>query len=311
MTSAPTTDPAAAADTLPGRVVVITNQSAGAGEESKADQIRKAFAGLGVDLEVVEAEGSELTDAARRAAAAGARVVVAAGGDGTVNAVATALVGTATPLGVLPMGTLNHFAKDAGVPLDLAEAAALIASGSARVVDHATVNGRVFLNNSSIGVYPLMVRDREHQQSRLKRSKWWAMLLAAIALFRRFPTFAVELRVAGKVMPCRTPAVLIGNNVYALDVTALGTRDALDAGTLAIYVVRTRTRWSALGLMSSALFGRLEEHDLFDVHESDELLLTVEQPSVDVSLDGEVMKLEPPLEYRIIKRTLHVIAPAP
>ncbi len=307
MTTTPTPESAA----LPGRVVVITNQSAGAGEASKADQIREAFAGLAVELEVVEAEGSDLTDAARRAAAAGARVVVAAGGDGTVNAVASALVGTSTPLGVLPMGTLNHFSKDAGIPLDLAEAAALIASGSARALDHATVNGRVFLNNSSIGVYPLMVRDREKQQSRLKRSKWWAMLLAAIGMFRRFPTFAVKLRVDGQVMPCRTPAVFVGNNVYALDVTSLGTRATLDAGTLGIYVARVRTRWSAVGLMFSALIGRLEDHDLFDVRESEELRIEVEEAQLDVSLDGEVVKLQAPLEYRIVKRALQVVVPPP
>lgn len=292
-------------------IIVITNESAGTDNDDKVATIREAFAVLGAEVEIVEAKGSELTAAARDAATKGARVVVAAGGDGTVNAVAAALVGSSTPLGVLPMGTLNHFAKDAGIPLDLAEAAALIVSGAAAAVDLASVNDRIFINNSSIGVYPLMVRDREKQQSRFKRSKWWAMIRASVTIFKRFPTFGVRMTVDGKTVHYQTPAVMVGNNVYALDVRMLGTREKLDGGVLAVYAVRTRTRWKALTLVLSALFSKLEEHDLFDVAHTEALSMDTTHAQLDVSLDGEVVRLGTPLNYQIMNRALQVVLPPP
>ncbi|MDP9258013.1 MAG: diacylglycerol kinase family lipid kinase, partial [Actinomycetota bacterium] len=95
--------------------------------------------------------------------------------DGTVSAVAAALAGTSTPMLVLPAGTLNHFARDLGVPLDPAEAALLVRDGARRQVDVAEVNGRVFVNNSSIGAYPIAVALRERLQDNGARGKWRAM----------------------------------------------------------------------------------------------------------------------------------------
>jgi len=293
-------------------IVVITNKGAGSGPDTdKVAQISEAFAALRVEAHIVEVEGADITTAARDAVVRGARVVVAAGGDGTVNAVAGALVGSSTPLGVLPMGTLNHFAKDAGIPGDLADAAALIVRGNAGAVDVASVNDRIFINNSSIGVYPLMVRDREKQQSRFKRSKWWAMIRASLAIFKRFPTFGVRMTVDGKTVHYQTPAVMVGNNIYALDVRMLGTREKLDGGVLAVYAVRTRTRWKALTLVLSALLSKLEEHDLFDVAHTEALSMDTKHTHLDVSLDGEVVRLGTPLHYKIMKRALQVILPPP
>jgi diacylglycerol kinase family enzyme len=105
--------------------------------------------------------GKSLREAAARAVAdPTCAVVVAGGGDGTVNAVAGVLAGTEKPLGVLPLGTLNHFAKDLGIPHEVERAVQLLGTGAPRRVDVAEVNGRVFVNNSSIGVYPLAVRER-------------------------------------------------------------------------------------------------------------------------------------------------------
>ncbi|MBA2291319.1 MAG: NAD(+)/NADH kinase [Gemmatimonadales bacterium] len=288
-------------------IVVITNKAAGTGEGDRVTAITEAFAGSGATPSILEADGPDLTDTARKAIASGARVVVAAGGDGTVNAIATAVIESGAVLGVLPMGTLNHFAKDAGIPLELPDAARAIVEGEAINVDVGTVNERIFLNNSSIGVYPLMVRERDRQRSRLARSKWWAMVRSSLALFRRFPTLTVGITADGRTSRCRTPAVLLGNNVYEFSSRGLGTRDALDAGRLGLYVVRSRTPWSALGLFVNALFRRLDADGLCDVSTCQAVTLEPQAASLDVSLDGEVVKLQAPLEYGIRPKALRLI----
>lgn len=289
-------------------IVVITNKGAGTGgDESRIEKIREAFAVHNTTVEIIEVDGGELTKAASDAIARGAGKVVAAGGDGTVNTVAAAVVGSDIPLGVLPMGTLNHFAKDAKIPLDLAEAAGLILTGSVRRVDVASVNDRIFINNSSIGLYPLMVRDRDKQRSKLKRSKWWAMIKACAAIFKRFPTFGVRMTIDGATKHYHTPAVFVGNNVYKLELFHLGTRDALDRGLLSVYAVRTLTRWRTVALVFSMIFARLEDHALFDTAQVEEMWLETKRHTLDVSLDGEVVRMHTPLHYKIMKHSLNVI----
>ncbi|MEO5825154.1 MAG: diacylglycerol kinase family protein [Gemmatimonadales bacterium] len=290
-------------------IVVITNKAAGTEEGDRVALIKAAFEGSGVTPRIVEAEGPDLTDAARVAITSGARIVVAAGGDGTVNAIATAVIDSEAALGVLPMGTLNHFAKDAGIPLELPDAARLIAIGETSAVDIATVNDRIFLNNSSIGVYPLMVRERDRQRSRLSRSKWWAMVRASLDLFRRFPTFTVGVTADGRTSKARTPAVLVGNNTYEFSSRGLGTRAALDAGELSLFVVKTRTPWMTVKLLLNALLRRLDADGLCDVSACKSVGLEPEVKSVDVSLDGEVVKLQAPLEYQIKPKALRLIRP--
>ncbi|MEA3203922.1 MAG: hypothetical protein QOI63_1602, partial [Thermoplasmata archaeon] len=167
---------------------MLANCAAGGGEpeERRTRAIAAAFAAVGVAAEVRCVPGAALPDAAKQAVDDGARTVVAAGGDGTVGAVAGAVAGTSAHLGILPLGTLNHFAKDAGVPLALADAARVVATGTGRRVDVAEVNGRVFVNNSSIGLYPRAVRERERLRSAAP-SKALATLGAAWSVLRRRP----------------------------------------------------------------------------------------------------------------------------
>ena len=152
-----------------------------------------------------------MTAAARRALADGAEAVVAGGGDGTINAVASVLAGSGVAFGVLPLGTLNHFAKDLGIPLALDEAVRNVAEGKPMQVDVGQVNERIFLNNSSLGLYPDIVRDREKQQRRLGRGKWPAAAWATIAALRRYPFLSVRLTIDGAQHARSTPFVFIGS----------------------------------------------------------------------------------------------------
>ena len=139
------------------RAVTLVNKGGGSFAKGAAERIEKALAEAGVGSEIVEVEGKDCAARAADHVKQGAELIIAAGGDGTMSAVAGELAESKAAMGILPLGTLNHFARDLGIPNDLGEAAKLIAAGHTRQVDVADVNGRTFVNNASIGLYPLMV----------------------------------------------------------------------------------------------------------------------------------------------------------
>jgi len=303
-----------AATSAPVRVEIILNASAGSGGQEEA---RATLAEIFAETERWEARvslaesGAEIVELARRAAAdADVQIVVAGGGDGTVNAVASELVGTDKRLGVLPLGTLNHFAKDLGIPLDLEGAARNIVEGETVRVDVGEVNGRIFINNSSLGLYPSIVRSREKQQERLGRGKWFAAFRATVEVFRRYPLFGVRLSADdGQEFRRRTPFVFIGNNEYQMDTFNLGARSCLDAGHLSLHVTRDVGRWGLVRLAASALFGRLRESKDFDALCTREVWIETRRTRLRVATDGEVTIMRSPLHYRIRPAALRVITP--
>jgi diacylglycerol kinase family enzyme len=258
---------------------------------------------------VRRAAGADLGDEARRAAE-DCDIVAAMGGDGTVNAVAGALAGGSVPLLVLPAGTLNHFARDLGVPLDPAEAALLVRAGLRREVDVGEVNGHVFVNNSSIGAYPIAVALREQLQDEGGGGKWTAMTRAALRTFRRYPTMRVRLAGDEGELALETPFVFVGNNVYAGQGLAAPGRERLDAGCLGVLTVRATTRREALRVAAVGALGRLDDAGSVWRGEPSELTVETDSPSQLVSLDGEVVRMDTPLAFRSRPRALIVLAPA-
>jgi diacylglycerol kinase family enzyme len=292
-------------------LVAIINAAAGSGhDDALADRLRERFAEQGLQAEVVLAgSGQEMIETAQAAVARGVPIVAAGGGDGTVNAVASALVGGSTALAVLPLGTLNHFAKDLGIPLALDEAIANIANGQRRQVDVGEVNGRIFLNNSSLGLYPDIVRDREKQQRRLGRGKWLAFCWATLAALRRFPFLSIRLRVGTAEHARRTPFVFIGNNEYLMQGLNIGERATLDRGQLSLYVAQRPTRFGLLRFACHALLGRLGTSRDFDVLLTREFEIDTRRKLIRVATDGEVSLMAPPLRYRSRPGALTVIVP--
>jgi diacylglycerol kinase family enzyme len=236
-------------------------------------------------------------------------VIVAAGGDGTVNAVASALVATDTALGVLPVGTFNHFARDIGMPLDLRAAARAIVAGRRRAVDVGEVNGRIFVNNSSIGLYPTMVHRRDKQQRRLGRGKWQAMLWALHTVLRSHPFLDLTLEIDGTVYRRRTPLVFIGNNEYRMEGFYVGLRERLDCGVLSLYLTHRGERLGLLLLGLRALFGRLQQAKEFEAARVTRVRIESRHTRLLVATDGEVDAFDLPLEYRVRPRALQVIVP--
>lgn len=293
-------------------VVVIVNGSAGCGYDADwAAALRAKFRAQGLEPAIaLAASGEEMAGCARQAVAEGATLVVAGGGDGTVNAVGAALVDTGVAFGVLPLGTLNHFARDAGIPPALDDAIATLAHGVRSRVDVGEVNGRIFLNNSSLGIYPDIVRDREKQQRRLGRGKWPAFAWAALTALRRYPFLSVRLCVNGEQHARRTPFVFIGNNAYRMQGWNIGERARLDGGALSLYVAQRPGRLALLRLAFHALFGQIEGRRDFDVLSAGAMEIETRHKRLRVALDGEVTVMATPLRYRIRAGALTVMRPA-
>lgn len=295
------------------RVEIILNASAGSGDQEAARRTLTELFAAESELEAhisLARSGEEIVALARQAVAdQDVQIVVAGGGDGTVNAVASELVETDKTLGVLPLGTLNHFAKDLHIPLDLEGAARNLIEGEAVKVDVGEVNERIFINNSSLGLYPSIVRHREQQQERLGRGKWFAALWATLKVFRRYPLFSVRLSADGQEFRRRTPFVFIGNNEYQMDTFNLGARSCLDAGQLSLHLTRDIGRWGLVRLAASALLGRLRAARDFDALCTKEVWIETRRRRLRVATDGEVAIMHTPLHYRVRPGALRVIAP--
>lgn len=221
-------------------------------------------------------------------------IITAIGGDGTISSVASHLVSTSAVFAPLPGGTLNHFTKDLGIPQDIDEAIQNIKKQKPTTIDVATVNGTIFVNNSSIGLYPGLLRYRDELQKN-RVSKWTSMLIGAIRSFVRFRTYTVTID--GK--PYTTPIIFVGNNDYHLRDSFFGNRTTLESGKLCLYIVRAKSRAEIVGALSRRYF-------LSSSAES--FLITTRRQSVRVSYDGEHSKITTPLHYKILPKSLNVIA---
>lgn len=293
------------------KVDVLLNASAGMRPvQDLVDDIRNYFSACQVHANVtLTRDGGDLEAAARRALAAKPDVVVAGGGDGTLSTVAGVVAGSGIPFGVLPLGTFNHFAKDVGIPLDLASAVETVCRGRVTNVDVGRVNGRVFVNNSSLGLYPQVVMKRDQLRHRLRRGKWPAFVWAALLVLRRFPFLTVEINVDGKVLQRRTPLVFIGNNSYELDGLNLGARKSLDAGHLSIHIINRAHRLGLIVLAARALVGRLRDARDFETLRTTHMEVNTRRSHVTVATDGEVNRFTAPLVYELDKGALSVVVP--
>jgi diacylglycerol kinase family enzyme len=303
--ASPQDDPGHTADrwTIP----VVVNDRAGKSPRVDREEVRRLFEAEELDVEFVT--GDSLEDAAKAALNRRPAMIVAAGGDGTVSAVARAAVGTGVPLGILPLGTLNHFARDLGIPSALPAAIAVLAAGEWADVDVGEVNGTVFVNNSSIGLYPRLVHLRERMQHRLGRGKWSALLRAMLIVLRRYPLVHVVVQAGEQRIVRRTPLVFIGNNAYAMQGLEIGRRDRLTDGQLCLYIPRRAGRLALFGIALRALCGRLDAAAEFDLAAASELRIVTTRRRVRTALDGEVRTLRSPLEYRIRPGALRVVVP--
>jgi YegS/Rv2252/BmrU family lipid kinase len=292
-------------------IPLLLNRGGGtlAADPELAGRAHDALRDAGVDIEIELISGGECEVRCRTIAERGDPLLIVGGGDGTVAAAAAALAGTDTSLGILPLGTLNHFARDLGIPTALDEAAKLIAARTERRVDVAEMNERVFINNSAIGLYPLMVVDRDLQRRRLGRSKRLAMMVASLRTLARFNHQRLTLTVNDQKAQIDTPLLFVGNNDYRIDLGAPGQRESLEDGHLCVLVMRRKTRRGLIAASVRALLNRSRPDDMVRLDGVERLRVSSLRSQLAVSLDGEVARVATPIDYRIRKKALRVIAP--
>jgi diacylglycerol kinase family enzyme len=290
--------------TVADSICVLVNPRSGDAQTDTA-AIADAFARHGMPVRVQPLAGGE-ADAAVLDAVAGDPLVVAGGGDGTLATVAARLREGAGTLGVLPLGTRNHFGRDLGIPLELDEAVAAIATGATRAVDLGEVGGHVFLNNASLGAYTQFVLCREGERRRPRWALWPTLIKAAWRALRTSRDLDLELVVDGERLRRRTPVLLVGNNVYDLQGLDRGQRPRLDAGVLSVTVLRPRSRAGLVWFGLRALVGAVSaEHD-FEQLATDALVVNARDGGLDVALDGEPRRLALPLHFRSLPGALRV-----
>ncbi|MGH7965375.1 MAG: diacylglycerol/lipid kinase family protein [Candidatus Binatia bacterium] len=291
------------------KIAVIINSAAGSVQgQDLCQTVVRAFERQGTQAQAVMASGDTQRQVARAFRDEGFSVIVAGGGDGTISAVAAELVGQEAALGVLPLGTLNHFAGDLGIPTNLEDAVTLLCTGKPKAVDVGIVNGLIFLNNASLGLYPDQVRIRQRWQAKI--GKWPALILASLLMLFRFPYLLITAEFNGTRIRRRCPMLVISNNEYVLAPGNLTQREQLDGGTLGLYLLQDVGRAGVLRLLLHSMLYKLEEAASVESHRATEIIITPRRKQIKLALDGEIHRLASPLHYRVMPGSLRVIAPS-
>jgi diacylglycerol kinase family enzyme len=272
-------------------------------------QLCEALRAAALDADVVPLQTTPDAEQWLSRLADGHDVLVAAGGDGTVSTVAAVAARTGKTLGVIPAGTLNHFARDTGIPLPLEASLDVIAAGHTRLIDVAVVNDRLFVNNVSIGAYPRLVWERNRaRHAGLPRPL--AMSVALVRTWIDLDTVSVRLAFDNTELVRRTPFVLVGNGEYEVEGTEFGKRPTLSGGTLSLYMAPESGRFTLVMVPVRALLRRLTRHDKFETYTASSIRMDTTESRIRVALDGEIRSLEPPLRFSIRREALRTIVPA-
>lgn len=288
--------------------VVINLSSGSSMDQDAVERLSDTFRRAGLNIRMRAVESEEMAEAVSRAAEEAPGMMVVGGGDGTLSHAAGTAHERGLTLGILPTGTLNHFAKDLGLPLDLEEAVEVIARGNKRRVDLGEVNGRLFLNNLSLGIYPRAVKEREKTPwlewlGRLVGTGW--ALGKALA---HSPRERVGLEAQGESTEIHSHLIFIGNNRYLSSGGSPASRERLDEGGLDIFWAPSTGIW---GLIKAVASANTTSYSLRDGNScwTEEARITSRKPRLKAVCDGEVLELDTPLELACRAGALEVTAP--
>jgi len=293
---------------MPRRGAVYFNPSSGPRRELLRDEVRTAAEELG--LEFIEiADDFDVSASVAERVAGGAPLFVAAGGDGTINHVIQSLVHTEAVLAVLPIGTLNHFARDIGLPVDWRGALDVALRGAVRQIDVGCINRRYFLNNISLGLYPELVKHRERLRHKMNRT-WRAYAYAAWAVYQRFPHVSIALETAHHAEAIRTHVFMVSVNPYDLSgFGILAPRTSLESGRLCVYWLPHMPKVEFARTVARYVRGRVTAMDGFRSLQTTHLRVQSSRSELRVGMDGELFELSQPLMIRIEPRSLLVRVP--
>ena len=299
-------------------LLFVVNAASGVeGAQARREVIESTMRAAGRPCELLFADGAEVTEVARRAAAqARSRrsAVVAVGGDGTINAVAQAAHAEGCAMGVLPQGTFNYFARTNGIPAEPAAAIEALLRATPRPVQVGVVNGKVFLVNASLGLYPALLEDRESHKARFGRHRWVALLSALTTLARTHRQLRLRIEQGGQVRDVRTPTLFVGNNRLQLEQVGLRPSLCIDAGSIAAVMLKPIGTLTMLWLLARGAFGSLGEADDVESFAFRQMTVALSRGAgtrrVKVAFDGEVAWMHAPLRFEVAPRPLWLLKPA-
>jgi diacylglycerol kinase family enzyme len=290
---------------------VLVNRGSGAGDKGAlVQQIEMAFKEYGWRVEFIPLERRILHRQIQQAVAQTHGTVVVAGGDGTISAVAAACARVDRPLGIVPAGTFNYIARNLGIPQAVAEAVGVIAAGRLRAVDGGEVNGRLFLNNAGFGLYARMIERRERDKRRYGRNRLVACISGLLCLLSAHPLYVVDLVVDGRAVRRRTTTLFFGCNALQLEQFNIAAADCLRHRHLAVLSLQLHGRWQIARAACAALVGRLDRHTAAETFCARTVHVQTRRRRLPVAIDGEVVRLRPPLEVCFRPSALQVFAPA-
>lgn len=302
-----------------GPLVIVMNMRSGARDRRlTVATLAEVFNAAGVEYELMQ-----VTRPRRLAAMAAEAVslaerkhgtVVAAGGDGTINTVAQAVLETGLPFGVLPHGTFNYFCRVHGIPLGVESAARTLVTGTLRPVQVGRLNDRIFLVNASLGLYPRLMEDRESRKRRWGRKRWVALCSGLLTLMREHWQVLLRIEREGEPRLLKTSTLFVGNNVLQLARVGIDEAPAVEAGHLVALSVKPVGRWAMLGLMLRGALGRLGGDDHVDSFafrhlQVEPVLSRPRSVRMKVSVDGETQWMPTPLVFDVAPMPLRLIVP--
>ena len=290
-------------------VHIMLNSGARQFNEEISEKIAISFARYPqVSCRLHSCDPSSIGTEISKAVKSSADIICAAGGDGTVSLVVNYLIDNQLPLGIVPLGTLNHLAKDLGIPLDLDKSVDVVCSGRTAEIDVGEVNGNHFINNVSIGVYPKIVQLRDRLQSYI--GKWPAMVLASVVVLAKIALFHVQVEWDDHVIRRIVPVLFIGNNAYETSWPDTGSRKSLNKGILWLLVIRSKGGWAKLRAIILSLAGKSDEGQEIEIFETAGLTIRAFRRTMTIGIDGETLKIRSPLNFRCHPAALKVRVPA-
>jgi diacylglycerol kinase family enzyme len=303
---------------MPPLFIVFNVGSGNNDAETARAAIESACAAAGREFKLLlvddPAHISRLAREAVALAKAAGGIVVAAGGDGTINAVAQATLGSGCAFGVLPQGTFNYFSRTHGIPADTAEGMQVLLRETPQPAQVGQVNDRVFLVNASLGLYPQVLEDRETWKKQLGRKRWVAFGSGLLTLLRGYRSLRLVIELNGKSHNVRTPTLFVGNNALQMEQLGFSESQAIDNGKLAGITLRAVSRLSMLWLLLRGTFGKLGDADQVVTFSFKRLTVRRAHPftrgRVKVAVDGEIIWLAMPLEFRVASQPLLLVRPA-
>lgn len=293
--------------------LVLLNEKAGtlaraSHEIDHAARVSELLREAGIEADVRVVPPQQIEPIVRESLAQPFDAIIAGGGDGTLNSVATMLLDQPMAFGVLPLGTFNHFAKEMGLPVDLDAAVRALATAQPEDLPVGEVNGRIFLNFSAIGLHPNMVSERERGRDP-KKSKFLATMKAGWRSVFRLPLMFVRLTLPDREMRRLTPSVIMCNNVHQMRAFGVEAASESDRGVLNFYLARSTKPLGVIWLFILAMLRLLKPSRTFEVVTGSDVTIHMHRRRLTVSIDGELVRMSAPLRYRVRQGALKVLRP--